>query len=179
MHRSQFIKLIGLTAMSSITNLKSWASETENFSSSEKMPVLFIGHGNPMNVLFDNGFTKTLKRIHTEIPKPSVILVISAHWETRGTFVHTAATPKIIYDFYGFPEEMYKINYACNGSPEFAGMAKEAIKKSKVQPDNSWGLDHGAWTILKHIYPKADIPVFQMSIDYSLHHNNTTKLRRN
>jgi 4,5-DOPA dioxygenase extradiol len=168
MQRADFIKLLGLSAMSTVTNLKSWASEMRHFSPAEKMPALFIGHGNPMNVLYDNDFTKALSKIRSEIPKPSAILVVSAHWETKGTFVHTAATPKIIYDFYGFPEEMYKIQYPCKGSPEYAAQVKESVKKTTVQKDLSWGLDHGAWTILKHIYPEADIPVFQVSLDHSI-----------
>lgn len=134
---------------------------------SQKMPVLFIGHGNPMNALYDNAFTKKLHTIKNSITKPKAILVVSAHWLTRGTFVSTNPSPKTIYDFGGFPDELFKVKYEPKGAPELAKEAKDKINYTKVTEDNTMGLDHGAWTILKHIYPDADIPTFQLSIDYS------------
>lgn len=133
----------------------------------QQMPVLFIGHGNPMNALYDNAFTKKLHAIKNSITKPKAILVVSAHWLTRGTFVSTNPSPKTIYDFGGFPDELYKVKYEPKGSPELAKELKEKVDYTKVGEDASMGLDHGAWTILKHIYPDADIPTFQLSIDYS------------
>lgn len=132
----------------------------------ERMPVFFIGHGNPMHALHDNAFTKALNNIQKTISKPKAILVVSAHWLTRGTYVSTNPNPKTIYDFGGFPEEMYKIKYEPIGAPELAKDIKEKINYTKIETDNAMGLDHGAWTILKHMYPAADIPTFQLSVDY-------------
>lgn len=122
-----------------------------------------------MNVLMDNAFTKTLVAMGKSLKeKPAAILVISAHWLTRkGTFVSVTNKPETIYDFYGFPEAMYKIKYPAPGSPHYAEEVKKMITSSEVLEDHHWGLDHGAWTILKHAFPDARIPVFQLSIDYS------------
>ena len=138
---------------------------SENLQNSAQMPVLFIGHGDPRNAILDNPFTKHLSILGKSIePRPKAILVISAHWLTRGTFVCTNPNPETIHDFGGFPEEMYKIQYPAKGSPDYA----EQVKNKSAQINNyfDWGLDHGAWTILKHLFPNADIPVFQLSIDY-------------
>jgi 4,5-DOPA dioxygenase extradiol len=132
---------------------------------SETMPVLFIGHGNPMNAVWDNPFTRSLAALGSSIaPKPKAILVVSAHWLTRGTFVNTTAKPEIIYDFGGFPDELYRVVYPAPGAPQYAKHTGQLVTES--QEDALWGLDHGAWTILKHLYPNADIPVFELSIDY-------------
>jgi 4,5-DOPA dioxygenase extradiol len=142
---------------------------TDNFSNGNTMPVWFIGHGSPMNVLEDNAFTKSLFKTASSLKeKPNAILVISAHWLTRqGTYVAVTEKPETIYDFYGFPEAMYKVQYPAPGSPTFAKEVKEIVTSTQVEEDKDWGLDHGAWTVLKHAFPDADIPVFQMSIDYS------------
>ena len=132
-----------------------------------KMPVLFIGHGSPMNVVQDNSFTMSLKEWGKRLPRPEAIMVISAHWLTAGTFVTCMERPRTIHDFYGFPDELYAINYPSPGSSEKAQVVAEAVGKIQVGCDQDWGLDHGAWSILKHLYPKADIPVFQLSLDYS------------
>lgn len=139
------------------------------FKATNLYPTWFIGHGNPTNVLMDNAFTKNLARMGKSLKeRPNAILVISAHWLTRnGTFVAVTNKPETIYDFYGFPDAMYKIQYPAPGSPEYANEVKRAITFTEVQEDHEWGLDHGAWTVLKHSFPDADIPVFQMSIDYS------------
>lgn len=136
------------------------------------MPVLFVGHGSPQNVLFDNTFTRELKKLGRTLPRPRTILVISAHWLTTNTAVSCVEQPQTIYDFYGFPDEMYTIKYSCPGAPELAKKTKGLIKKTPVTCDMRWGLDHGAWTILKHLYPKAEIPVYQLSIDYQFHEWN-------
>lgn len=132
-----------------------------------KMPVLFIGHGSPENIILKNSFTERLVRLRHEMPRPQTILVVSAHWLTDGTWVTSVEKPETIYDFYGFPEELYRLSYPSPGSPEVAGMVTELVKKPAVKLDRSRGLDHASWAILKHIYPKADIPVIEMSLDYS------------
>jgi 4,5-DOPA dioxygenase extradiol len=132
-----------------------------------KMPVLFIGHGSPLNIILDNAFTRSLTAWGKRLPKPKAIMVISAHWLTKGTFAGCTEKPKIIYDFYGFPEELYEMTYSCPGAPEEALLATRADKKSAVTCDHGRGLDHGAWAILRHLYPRADVPVFQLSLDYS------------
>ncbi len=134
---------------------------------SGKMPVLFIGHGSPINIILDNEFTRSLSNLGKSLPKPEAIMVISAHWLTKGTYVACIKRPEMIYDFYGFPEELYEIKYPCSGSPHSAGLVKESAGKVKINCDYDRGLDHASWAILKHIYPKADIPVFEMSLDYS------------
>lgn len=133
----------------------------------QKMPAFFIGHGNPMNAIYDNAFTKKLNTIRNTISKPKAILVISAHWITKGTYVSTNPNPKTIYDFGGFPDKLFRVKYEPSGAPELAKEIKQKVNYTSVSEDDKMGLDHGAWTILKHIYPSADIPVFQLSIDYS------------
>ncbi|MFI5221929.1 MAG: 4,5-DOPA dioxygenase extradiol [Bacteroidia bacterium] len=167
MKRNEFIKSTGILLFSNMIDLKSFGNAMNENSSTSRMPVLFIGHGNPMNALYDNPFTRSLNKLGKEIPKPKAILVISAHWLTRGTFVHSSPVPKTIHDFGGFPDELFKVQYNAPGSPEFAKQTKENIHSITVQLDTEWGLDHGAWTILKHLYPAADVPVFELSIDYN------------
>ncbi|MFH0867370.1 MAG: 4,5-DOPA dioxygenase extradiol [Bacteroidota bacterium] len=132
-----------------------------------KMPVLFIGHGSPENVIEDNSFTKHLKYLGKVLPKPKAIMVVSAHWMTRGTFVSSSPVPQMIYDFIGFPDELYEIIYSCNGAPEIANGIAEKFS-NKIKTDTSYGLDHASWTLMKYIYPDANIPVFEMSIDLDL-----------
>ena len=128
------------------------------------MPVLFIGHGSPMNAIEDNEYTRSWRSIAERIPKPEVILSISAHWFTKGTKVMNQEKPKTIYDMYGFPKELYEVIYNSQGSPGIAKVSKELISK-ETEYDNSWGIDHGTWSVLVHMYPDRDIPVFQISID--------------
>ncbi len=132
----------------------------------KKMPVLFVGHGSPMNIVLKNSYTNSLVKAAKEIPKPKAILVISAHWLTNGTFVTCMEKPKTIYDFYSFPEELYQLNYPSPGSPENAQVTIKVGKSTQIGCGN-WGLDHAAWAVLKHMYPAADIPVLEMSLDYS------------
>jgi len=128
------------------------------------MPVLFIGHGSPMNAIEDNEFTENWKKIASQIPKPKSILVVSAHWVTGKTSVSTLEQPKTIHDFYGFPKELFDMEYRAKGAKETAVRTLELLEASAVE-DNNWGLDHGAWSILHVMYPNADIPVFQVSIN--------------
>jgi len=138
----------------------------ELFNKTEQLPVLFIGHGSPMNAIEDNEFSKGWKDIGKTLPKPNAILCISAHWETRGTFVTAMEKPKTIHDFGGFPKELFEVQYPAQGSPELAKEVKSIITKTEVGLDEKWGLDHGCWSVVKHLYPDADIPVIQMSLDY-------------
>jgi 4,5-DOPA dioxygenase extradiol len=137
-----------------------------------KMPVLFIGHGSPMNMILKNDFTNSLKKLGKNLPKPEAILVISAHWLTNGTYVTCMEKPRTIHDFYGFPEELYEIEYPCPGWAHDARYLIRSVQKTQIKCDSEWGLDHASWAILKHIYPGADIPVFEMSLDYSFNEWN-------
>lgn len=128
------------------------------------MPALFIGHGSPTNVVEDNDFTKHLKYLGLILPKPKAIMVISAHWMTKGTLVSSTPAPEMIYDFFGFPDELYQIVYKCPGAPEVAKRISET-SNGLIKDDHSYGLDHASWTLLKFIYPDADIPVFELSVD--------------
>ncbi len=134
---------------------------------SEKMPVVFFGHGSPMNGIEDNQYSRAWIELGTKLPRPRAILSISAHWLTEGTRVHVAEKPKTIHDFWGFPKELYNLTYPCAGSPEVAHETQKLVGKTEVAPDNDWGVDHGTWIVLHRVFPKADIPVFQMSIDYT------------
>jgi len=131
------------------------------------MPTLFVGHGSPMNALAENNFTQSLNRLGQTLPRPKAILMISAHWLTAGTWVTHMPNPKTIHDFYGFPKALFDVQYPAVGDPKLAEQIQSLIPKPKVQLDQAWGFDHGTWSILKHIYPKADIPVLQLSIDMS------------
>jgi len=139
----------------------------ENLDETEKMPVLFIGHGSPLNIVLRNDFTDSLIKLGKNLPKPEAIMVISAHWLTNGTQVSCIKKPGTIYDFYGFPDELYAIKYTSPGSPYFARFVTESVQKTQIKCNNDRGLDHASWAILKHMYPEADIPVFEMSLDYS------------
>src|SRR5512145_1102802 len=130
------------------------------------MPVFFIGHGSTMNSIEKNEFVEGWINIIRPLPQPEAILCISAHWETRGTRVTAMESPKTIHDFGGFPEELYKIQYPAPGSPELASEIREIIKIPKIESDFQWGLDHGTWSLLRNIYPEANIPVVQLSLDY-------------
>lgn len=127
--------------------------------------VLFVGHGNPMYAIEENGFTQNWRKIGETLPKPKAILVISAHWETVGTFVTAMPNPRTIHDFYGFPQALFDVNYNPPGSPELAKEISAKVRQTKVELDFEWGLDHGTWSVLRHIFPKADVPIIQLSLD--------------
>lgn len=132
-----------------------------------RLPVLFIGHGSPMNALRDTAFTRRLARWGGELPRPQAILSVSAHWLTRGsTAVGVQARPRTIHDFGGFPQALFDQQYPAAGHPALAREAAALVRQAGVASTEDWGLDHGTWTVLKHLYPQADVPVFQLSIDY-------------
>jgi 4,5-DOPA dioxygenase extradiol len=168
MTRQEFIKksLAGFFAIK-ISNLNQFYLMASTSEKTPKMPALFLAHGNPMNAISDNPFTQNIKTLGTKLPKPKAILAVSAHWETNKSYVSTSALPETIYDFSGFPPELYAIKYPAPGSPETAHslckLAPEAIF-----PFPNMGLDHGTWSVLIHLFPNADIPVFQLSLNRNL-----------
>src|SRR2546428_9087131 len=146
-------------------SIKNWVADFNQNTS--KMPVLFVGHGNPMNAIEDNQYTRAWKLIGLNMEKPKAILVVSAHWLTRGTFVTGMLKPRTIHDFGGFPDRLFAVQYPAPGSPELAEEIKQQIKLAQIKLDHEWGLDHGTWSVLAQMFPMADIPVFQLSIDYT------------
>jgi 4,5-DOPA dioxygenase extradiol len=153
---------IALTTTGILSNLFESLGETDY-----KMPVLFVGHGSPMNGIEDNEFSKYWKKLATEIQKPKAVLCISAHWLTKGTFVTAMEKPQTIYDFGGFPQALSEVQYPAPGNPKLAEDTAKLITSTSVGLDYDWGLDHGTWTVLRHMYPTADIPILQLSIDYN------------
>ncbi len=168
MDRKQFIKLFSLIPLAGMNmKLPDLNKFSQQLPLTEKMPVLFLGHGSPMNAIEENEYVMGFRTVSKTLPKVKAIVCVSAHWYTKGTMVTAMPTPKTIHDFGGFPEALYKVQYPAPGAPELAKQTKELIKKASVGLDETWGLDHGAWSVLKHLYPNADVPVIQLSIDYT------------
>lgn len=151
----------------SISSLKALEQFGDSLPSTSLMPVFFFGHGSPMNAIEENEFTREWNRIGNSMVKPRAILCISAHWLTRGTFVTAMEKPRTIHDFGGFPKELFDVQYPAPGSPALAAETKELFADTAVGLDEEWGLDHGCWSVVNHLYPDADVPVIQMSIDYN------------
>lgn len=165
--RTAFLALGGAAIGISIFKFSRYSMLNKLFDApnTERMPVLFIGHGSPMNAIDSNPFTQTLNLLGEILPKPKAILVVSAHWMTEGSWITEMAQPKTIHDFYGFPQALFDIQYPAPGSPEVAKLIRETVQDQKIHADTeAWGLDHGTWSVLRHIYPKADIPVLQLSL---------------
>ena len=139
----------------------------KNLRATPRMPVLFLGHGSPMTALEENEFVRGFRQIAATIEAPRAILCISAHWETHGTRVTAMRNPRTIHDFGGFPPQLYALQYPAPGSPELAAETGKLVSSVPIIPDEEWGLDHGAWTVIRHMYPKADVPVVQLSLDYT------------
>lgn len=168
MDRKQFVKSLAiLPLIGSSMTLKDLNKMTSSMSSTGKMPVLFLGHGSPMNAIEENEFVSAFRKLGQELIRPNAILCISAHWETNGTYVTAMQNPRTIHDFGGFPQALFDVQYPAPGSPELANETKHIISSTEVGLDDKWGLDHGAWSVIKHLYPNADIPVIQMSIDHT------------
>ncbi len=168
MDRIKFLQSLALIPLAGAAmNLRHLHKVTEPFEATDKMPVLFLGHGSPMNAIQDTEFSRGWRTIGQSIPRPNAIICISAHWETKGTYVTAMEKPKTIHDFGGFPQELFDVQYPAPGSPAIAQQTKEAITSTEVGLDQQWGLDHGTWSVVKHLYPKADIPVIQLSLDYT------------
>jgi 4,5-DOPA dioxygenase extradiol len=137
-----------------------------NKTTVEKMPVVFIGHGNPMNAIRDTPFTRMLRELGRRLPRPKAVLCISAHWMTEGSWITHMSNPKTIHDFYGFPKELFEVQYPAPGDPGTAERISRNSSEPSIHLDNEiWGLDHGTWSVLRHIYPAADIPVLQLSLN--------------
>jgi 4,5-DOPA dioxygenase extradiol len=181
MKRSDFLKrtLGGVIGMSTLNELKAFSAGMSNLD--REMPALFVGHGSPMNGIEDNAFSLQWEKLGKTLPLPRAVLVISAHWYTRGTFVTAVNAPETIYDFQGFPPALYEVSYPAPGSPALAKTTSEIITKTTVGLDHEWGLDHGAWTVVRRMYPTAEIPVLQFSIDYTkdaqFHYELSTELK--
>jgi len=151
-----------------MTTLSAFRKFTEGLDEQDQlMPVLFIGHGSPMNGIEDNEFSQRWKKMAREIPVPKAVLVVSAHWYTRGTKVTAMENPPTIHDFGGFPKALFDVEYPAPGSPELAVETASLVSSAQVELDHDWGLDHGTWTIIRYMYPQANIPVLQLSIDYT------------
>ncbi len=169
MKRSEFLKLIGMASITPgqwLPGLQNENPEEEN-SVPREMPILFLGHGSPMNAIEENQFVRKFRSVAQNLPKPKAILCISAHYYTRGTKFTAMERPKTIHDFGGFPQELYQVQYPAPGLPSLAQKSVQLLSPFKSELDANWGLDHGAWSVLKHFFPKADIPVVMMSLDYT------------
>jgi len=167
MNRNQFLKhMAAIPVAGASLSLSALEKAAAHLPPAEKMPVLFLGHGSPMNAIEENEFVSGFRAVGKSISRPIAILCISAHWETRGTFVTAMENPRTIHDLGGFPKALFDVQYPASGSPALAKETKSLVTKTTLQLDEQWGLDHGAWSVIKHMYPDADVPVIQLSLDY-------------
>ncbi len=160
-------------------NLQDLQNKISHFPKTEKMPVLFLAHGSPMNAIEENQFVQGFRNIATTLPKPKAILCVSAHWFTNGTFVTSGEIQKTIHDFSGFPPALYQVEYPAKGSPQLAEETTQLLLPAIATETENWGLDHGAWSVIIHLYPDADIPVIQLSIDYTKNADYHYELAKN
>lgn len=157
--------MAGVATIGNSMNLKDLNRLAGSLGPTGRMPVLFLGHGSPMNAIEENEFVQGFRKVVGTLERPRAVLCISAHWETRGTMVTAMQMPRTIHDFGGFPKALFEVQYPAPGSPELAQEAKDLVKGSEILLDDHWGLDHGAWSVIKHMYPDADVPVIQLSLD--------------
>lgn len=168
MDRKHFLKIAGLAGLGTgIMSLSQLYQHSRAWKTEPKQPVLFLGHGNPMNAIEENEFVEGWRATALNLPEPKAIICVSAHWETQGTKITAMPNPKTIHDFGGFPRALYEVEYPAPGNPELAQEVKDLVPTADILLDHDWGLDHGAWSVIKHLYPQANIPVLQLSIDYS------------
>lgn len=167
MNRTEFLgqSTLGLFTMNSLKDLKK-LTDTLTLQEGET-PLLFIGHGSPMNGIEDNEFSKHWGKLASDLTPPKAVLCISAHWFTKGTFITAMEKPKTIHDFYGFPQPLFDVQYPAPGDPKLASETAALIHKTTVGLDHEWGLDHGTWSVVRRMFPEAKIPVLQLSIDYT------------
>ena len=156
------LQLSNVKKMTSLYNFGKSLPETDY-----TFPVFFIGHGSPMNGIEHNEFSNQWAQLGKTLPKPKAVLVVSAHWLTNGSYITAMENPKTIHDFGGFPKELYEVQYPVKGNPALAEETTKLITNTQLHLDHEWGLDHGTWTVVRHIYPDADVPVLQFSIDYN------------
>src|SRR5215210_300706 len=161
-HKTVVKGAIGMTTLSAFRSFTSGLAEQGHV-----MPVLFVGHGSPMNGIEDTAFSRRWTQMAKEIPTPKAVIVVSAHWFTKGTQITAMDFPKTIHDFGGFPKELFAVQYPAPGNPVLAKETAALLHSAHVELDHDWGLDHGTWTIVRHMYPDAKIPVLQLSIDYT------------
>lgn len=178
MQRRQFLHTLtaGVAGMTTLSAFNRFTSDLKE--DGHLMPVLFIGHGSPMNGIEDNEFSRRWAQMAREMPQPKAVVVISAHWLSKGTRITAMDFPLTIHDFGGFPKALYEVQYKAPGSPELAQQTASIIQSTQIEMDHDWGLDHGAWTVVRHMYPDAQIPVLQLSIDYTkdtAYHYNLAK----
>lgn len=182
MNRKHFVRTLLLGTSAGLMSIKmKGLHELSEWGASSKMPVLFLGHGSPMNAIEENEFVRGFRNISKQIEAPKAILCISAHWETKGTMVTAMENPRTIHDFGGFPQALFDVQYPAPGSPSLAKETQETLLPNEVHLDDKWGLDHGAWSVIKHLYPNANVPVVQMSLDYTKgpeHHYQLAKQLR-
>ncbi|MFT3933139.1 MAG: 4,5-DOPA dioxygenase extradiol [Chitinophagaceae bacterium] len=167
MKRKQFVKsiIIGATGMTSLSAFKNFTDDLQE--QEQLMPVLFVGHGSPMNGIEDTEFSRRWTQMAKEITVPAAVLVVSAHWFTQGTKITAMEFPQTIHDFGGFPQALFDVQYPAPGNPALAKETADLLHSAHVELNHDWGLDHGTWTIVRHMYPQANIPVLQLSIDYT------------
>ena len=167
MKRGNFLKVAATVALVPMAmKLQAFKKWVDDQPATDLMPALFVGHGNPMNAILHNEFNEKWRQLGEQLPKPKAILSVSAHWLTRGTYVTAMERPKTINDFGGIPKELFDAQYPAPGAPDVAATTINLVKNIAIKEDHQWGLDHGTWSVLLPMYPNADIPVFQLSIDY-------------
>ena len=168
MNRKDFLTAITMIPFAGkALKLSALEQLTASFETTELMPVLFVGHGSPMNAIEDNPFSLEMRALGKKLPRPKAILMVSAHWETKGTMVTAVEKPETIHDFGGFPQALFDVQYPAPGSKWLAEETQKTVQGTSIGLDYHWGLDHGCWSVTKNLFPKADIPIIQLSLDYT------------